>query len=154
MVQKYCKYCWLHSRQGTDRLIAQKDYCMDTLSRLVPLADATLEITSLVVPQANWARTGKNIVSLMSDLLRSSHSIRSGRSPERYFSLSSWNSKFYHKRARKFIFFLFFLFIGQYQKITSTFQSEVFIFLMKVWWRSEILITKIEKVFKNIWTTW
>ena len=69
--------------QGTDRLIAQKDYCMDTLSKLVPLADATLEITSLVVPQANWARTGKNIVSLMSDLLRSSHGMRSGRSPER-----------------------------------------------------------------------
>ena len=56
---------------------------MDTLSKLVPLADATLEITSLVVPQANWARTGKNIVSLMSDLMRSSHSMRSGKSPER-----------------------------------------------------------------------
>ena len=77
------KDCCSYSRQGTDRLIAQKDYCMDTLSKLVPLADATLEITSLVVPQANWARTGKNIVSLMSDLLRSSHGMRSGRSPER-----------------------------------------------------------------------
>ena len=41
---------------------------METLSKLVPLADTALEITSLVVPQANWARTGKNIVSLLSDL--------------------------------------------------------------------------------------
>ena len=41
---------------------------MDALAKLVPLADATLEITSLVVPQANWARTGKNIVSLLTDL--------------------------------------------------------------------------------------
>ena len=41
---------------------------MDTLSKLVPLADATLEITALIIPQANWARTGKNIVSLLTDL--------------------------------------------------------------------------------------
>ena len=41
---------------------------MDTLSKLVPLADVTLEITGLVIPQANWARTGRNIVSLLTDL--------------------------------------------------------------------------------------
>ena len=41
---------------------------METLSKLVPLADTALEITSLVVPQANWARTGRNIASLLSDL--------------------------------------------------------------------------------------
>ena len=66
-----------------DRLIAQKDYCMDTLSKLVPLADATLEITSLVIPQANWARTGKNIVSLLSDLSRSSNNLGNSRNYER-----------------------------------------------------------------------
>ena len=69
--------------EGKNRLISQKDYCMDTLSKLVPLADATLEITSLIVPQANWARTGKNIVSLLSDLSRSSSNLRSSRSYER-----------------------------------------------------------------------
>jgi hypothetical protein len=41
---------------------------METFSKLVPLADTALEITSLVVPQAQWARTGKNIASLLSDL--------------------------------------------------------------------------------------
>ena len=49
---------------------------METLSKLVPMADAALEISSLLVPQANWARTGKNIISLLSDLSRSSGDIR------------------------------------------------------------------------------
>ena len=66
---------------------------MDTLSKLVPLADATLEITSLIVPQANWARTGKNIVSLLSDLSRSGNSSRSGRSYERYDELGKIENK-------------------------------------------------------------
>ena len=66
---------------------------MDTLSKLVPLADATLEITSLIVPQANWARTGKSIVSLLSDLSRSGNSSRSGRSYERYDELGKIENK-------------------------------------------------------------
>ena len=41
---------------------------METLSKLVPLADAALDLTSLAVPQASWARTAKNIVSLLMDL--------------------------------------------------------------------------------------
>ena len=55
-------------RQNKDKLIAQKDICMEALSKLVPLADTALEITSLVVPQAHWAKTGRNIASLLSDL--------------------------------------------------------------------------------------
>jgi hypothetical protein len=49
---------------------------METLSKLVPMADAALETSSLVVPQANWARTGKNIISLLSDLSRSTRDTR------------------------------------------------------------------------------
>ena len=58
-------------RQNKNKLIAQKDLCMESLSKLVPLADAALELTSLAVPQASWARTAKNIVSLLIDLSHS-----------------------------------------------------------------------------------
>ena len=64
-------------RQNKNKLIAQKDLCMESLSKLVPLADAALELTSLAVPQASWARTAKNIVSLLMDLSYSG-GVRSG----------------------------------------------------------------------------
>ena len=59
---------------------------METLSKLIPLADTMLEITSLVVPQVSWARNVKNIVSVLGDLSSSSPGTSYS---ERYTTISS-----------------------------------------------------------------